>query len=256
MIYRSDVAGKTYAPTVGLIGQIGVLAALAMWVGLSVAGWLAGVACAVATFALLDRALRQATSHRWGPADSVTLTRLTLGVGVAALAADAVADGRTASLAMSILAGVALLLDAVDGQVARRTGTTSPLGARFDMEADSFLVLVLSIPVSMALGWWVLAIGAFRYVFVVLTWAFPWLRTPLPPRMSRKVVAALQGIVLVVASAGLVPGLLMALVVGGALGSLVWSFSADIAWAWRRTAPASAGAAFAFRQPQPVLSER
>ena len=39
----------------------------------------------------------------------------------------------------------ALALDGVDGQVARRTGTASELGARFDMEVDAFLILVLSV---------------------------------------------------------------------------------------------------------------
>ena len=39
---------------------------------------------------------------------------------------------------------VALALDWVDGQVARRTGTCSAFGARFDMETDAFLILVLS----------------------------------------------------------------------------------------------------------------
>ena len=43
-----------------------------------------------------------------------------------------------------VLAAVALVLDAVDGRVARRTGTVHPLGARFDMETDAFLILVLS----------------------------------------------------------------------------------------------------------------
>jgi phosphatidylglycerophosphate synthase len=134
------------------------------------------------------------------------------------------------------LAAVALLLDAVDGQVARRTGSTSRLGARFDMEADSVLVLVLSVFVAMSLGWWVVAIGAFRYVFVALSWALPWLRAPLPPRLSRKVVAALQGIVLVVVCSGAVPGPLTTPVVGLALALLGWSFVRDIGWL-RRARP-------------------
>ena len=44
-----------------------------------------------------------------------------------------------------LLSSVALALDGVDGQVARRTRTVSALGARFDMEVDAFLVLVLSV---------------------------------------------------------------------------------------------------------------
>ena len=255
---RSDVAGRSHAPTMGLIGQLAVLVTLAASAGLGAAGWLTGTAAAVATWLLLDRAVRAAGEHRWGPADTVTLVRLSLAVGVAALAADAVLGGRPAPLVLSVLAGTALLLDAVDGQVARRTGTSSALGARFDMESDSFLVLVLSILAGTTLGWWVVAIGAFRYVFVALTWAFPWLSAPLPPRMSRKVVAALQGIVLVVASAGLVQVPLMALVVAAALGSLVWSFGTDIAWTWRHAAPVARIRPARQRavRPQPVLTDR
>ncbi len=41
--------------------------------------------------------------------------------------------------ALVALASAALVLDAVDGQVARRTGTATALGARFDGEVDAFL---------------------------------------------------------------------------------------------------------------------
>ncbi len=101
------------------------------------------------------------------------------------------------------LASVALVLDAVDGQVARRTGTVTALGARFDMEVDAFLILVLSVFVATTAGAWVLAIGAMRYGFVVAGWLLPWLRSPLPVSTARKAVAAAQGIALVVAGAQL-----------------------------------------------------
>ena len=103
------------------------------------------------------------------------------------------------------IAIVALVLDAVDGQVARRTGTSSGLGARFDMEVDAFLILVLSVYVARSMGAWVLAIGAMRYAFVVASWALRWMRGPLPPRYWRKVVAATQGVVLVVVAADVLP---------------------------------------------------
>src|SRR5919199_1802310 len=67
------------------------------------------------------------------------------------------------------------LLDCVDGQVARRTRTTSALGARFDMEVDAFLLLVLSVVVARAAGPWVLAIGLMRYAYVAGGALLPWL---------------------------------------------------------------------------------
>jgi phosphatidylglycerophosphate synthase len=230
---RSYSALRVHPPTAGALAQFAVLATLAVGVGLDTAGWLAGAIYALGTWLLLSRALRRPGVRGWGPANTVTLARLTLAGGVTALVADSV--GAQASLAvLTPLAAVALLLDAVDGQVARRTGSSSRLGARFDMEADSILVLVLSVFVAMSLGWWVVAIGAFRYVFVALSWGLPWLRAPLPPRLSRKVVAALQGIVLVVASAGVMPDLLAMVCVGLALALLIWSFGSDIGWLWEQ----------------------
>lgn len=238
---RSDTALTVNPPAVGVLAQFVVLVTLAAGVGLGPAGWLTGAAYALGTWVLLTRALRQPGVGGWGPANTVTLARVTLVGGVTALVADSL--GGPAPLAVLVpLAAVALLLDAVDGQVARRTRTTSPLGARFDMEADSVLVLVLSVFVAVSVGWWVLAIGAFRYGFVAAAWALPWLRAPLPPRMSRKVVAALQGIVLVVASAGVLPRPVVIATVGLALALLVWSFGRDVGWLRGQVAPRPMGA--------------
>ena len=134
----------------------------------------------------------------------MTLARATLAVGVAALVADSFTDGTPVALLVT-LAAVALALDAVDGWVARRTGTASALGARFDGEVDAFLILALSVYVAPAYGAWVLAIGAARYLFLAGEWLLPWMRAPLPPRRWRRVVAAAQGIVLTVAAAGVLP---------------------------------------------------
>lgn len=230
---RDEATLSVHPPTVGLVIQAGVLAVLAGSVGLGAAGWLAGAAYAVVTWLLLSRALQRPGVRGWGPADTVTLARATLAGGVTALVADAVAGVAVPVGALAGLAAVALVLDAVDGQVARRTGTTSPLGARFDMEVDSLLVLVLSGFVALTLGWWVLAIGGFRYAFGLAGFALPWLRGYLPPRRWRKVVAAVQGIVLVVAAAGVLALPLATAVVGLALASLCWSFGRDIGWLWR-----------------------
>ena len=102
-----------------------------------------------------------------GPADLVTLGRAVLVGGVTALVADWLVTGRMPTAVLVALAAVALALDAVDGRVARRTGTASARGARFDMEVDAVLVLVLSGYVAALLGPWTLAIGAMRYVFAV-----------------------------------------------------------------------------------------
>ena len=126
------------------------------------------------------------------------------------------------------LAVVALVLDAVDGWVARRTGTASALGAQFDGEVDAFLILVLSVYVARSAGAWVLAIGAARYAFLAAGWLLPWMRAPLPPRYWRKVVAATQGIVLTVAAADVLPLALTQAALLVALALLAESFGRDV----------------------------
>ncbi|WGX98061.1 CDP-alcohol phosphatidyltransferase family protein [Nocardioides sp. L-11A] len=172
---------------------------------------------------------------QFGPANRVTAARAVLAVGVAALTLRGLADplsGRLTAVLVTVSA-VALLLDAVDGYVARRTGTTSAFGARFDMETDAFLIAVLSVHVAPRLGWWVLAIGAMRYAYVLAGWVLPWLRRPTPPRYWAKVVAAVQGVVLTVAASTLLPDPVSRVAVGAALLLLVESFGHDVVWQWR-----------------------
>lgn len=235
MITRAECgtgsAGQEQAAGAG--AQLILLTLLWAGVGLSPVGWLAGAAYAFAIWAILSSALRRYGTRSLGPADLVTLARSVLVGGVTALVMDGTAAGNRV-LVLVALASVALALDAVDGKVARRTGTCSPLGARFDMEVDAFLILVLSVYVSLSLGPWVLAIGVMRYAFVAAAWALPWLSAALPHSFARKTVAAVQGVALVVAGAGVLPTVIAGVAVGLALASLVWSFGRDVVWLWLR----------------------
>ncbi|KRE99105.1 hypothetical protein ASG88_15340 [Nocardioides sp. Soil777] len=211
-------------------GLVVLLAGLALFPGIGVAGLAVGLACAAVLGTAADRSARRAGVRSWGPADVVTLGRATLACGVAALVTDALVAQPSVPVLVS-LAVVALALDAVDGRVARRTGTVSPLGARLDGEADAFLMLVLSVHVAAEVGAWVLAIGVVRYAFAVAGWVLPWMRADLPPRHWRKVVTAVAGIALVWAVADL-PGTYAAL--GLATLLLAESFGRDVGWLWRR----------------------
>ncbi|MFD7652817.1 CDP-alcohol phosphatidyltransferase family protein [Actinosynnema sp. NPDC059797] len=220
---QHSAAPSVREPAVWAAAQVLLLQLLEAAVGLGPLGWFAGAAYAVANLALLGGAVERA-GRRLGPADRVTSARGLLVGGVLALVA-----GRSGETALLVgLAAVALALDFVDGRVARRTGTASPLGARFDMEVDAFLILVLSAHVAWQLGPWVLVIGLMRYAFVAASWGLPWLRGDLPPSHARKVVAAVQGVVLVVAASGLVP--FAGALVGSALAALGWSFGRDVAF--------------------------
>ncbi|OKK14122.1 CDP-alcohol phosphatidyltransferase family protein [Streptomyces sp. CB02400] len=226
---------------VGAGVQVLLLVLIGTAIGMGPAGWLTGLAFAFATWAVLSRALHRSRLRSFGAANRVTLGRATLVGGVTALVADSFQDSPPVSLFVGLTA-VALILDGVDGKVARRTGTSTPLGARFDMEVDAFLILVLSVYVSTAMGPWVLLIGGMRYVFVAAARVWPWLTAPLPPSTARKTVAALQGVLLLLAGAALLPHVVNVGVVVLALGLLVWSFGRDVLWLWRtsrvETAPA------------------
>src|SRR4051794_5883207 len=183
--------------------------------------------------AALARGVARNPRDPLGPASWVTITRATLAVGVAALVADSFARDTPVALLVA-LAAVALALDAVDGPLARRTGTATALGARFDGEVDAFLILALSVYVAPAYGAWVLAIGAARYVFLAGEWLLPWMRAPLPPRRWRRLVAAAEGVVLTVAAAGVLPRALTQALLAAALALLAVSMGECTWWLWRR----------------------
>jgi phosphatidylglycerophosphate synthase len=205
-----------------------LLATLGTTVGLGAFGWGAGLACGV----VIGVAVSRADVEALGPADLVTLTRAALACALAALVTESFLH-EPASATIVGLAVVALATDAVDGRVARSTGTTSRFGARLDGEVDAFLILVLSVYVAEAGQVWVLAIGLARYAFAAAGWVLPWMRAQLPPRWWRKVVTAVQGIVLTVAVADVAPDWLTSTALVVALGLLTESFGRDVVWLWR-----------------------
>ena len=228
-VVRSD-------PMTGLAAQVVLLAVLAATVGLGLAGWVTGLAYALITVVLLQRGLSRSGITGFGPADWVTLIRMSLVGGVAALTMDAFHRTVPVGVLVSV-AVLALLLDWVDGQVARRTGTASGFGARFDMEVDSFLLLVLSVEAARSAGAWVLVFGGMRYAFLAAGWVLPWMRAQLPPRYWRKVVATTEAVVLVVAVADVLPRPLTLLALVAAMGLLVESFGRDVWWLWDNRRP-------------------
>lgn len=217
---------------IGLLCQLALLGALAASVGLAGSGWLAGIVCCSVMNATLARGLATHCVDRLRPADWVTLTRATLVCGVAALVADSF-DRAAPVVILVAITVVALVLDWVDGQVARRTRTASRFGARFDMEVDAFLILVLSVYAVRSTGAWVLTIGLARYALMVAGWLLPWLRGTMPPLYWGKIVAATQGIVLTIAAADMLPRLVTDAALVGALILLAESFGRQVWWLWR-----------------------
>src|SRR5580704_18639782 len=220
------------AAILGVLSTAALLGVVSVAASLGVAGWIAGLATGWAATALIVIARLRSDQPTILPADWVTLTRAVLCAGVAGLVADSF-DRPVSVTALVTLSAVALALDAVDGQVARRTGTANPLGGRLDGEVDAFLILLLSVAVSRTYGSWVLAIGAARYALLLAGWLIPWLAAPLPPRYWRKVVAAVQGIVLTVAASGVVDRRTGMIAVAAALLLLAESFGRNVIWLYR-----------------------
>ena len=135
-------------------------------------GW-QGVAVALITY-LTIAALVLVGLHRYdhqlgfGAASALTLMRaataaLFLGVVVDAwLAEFPLAFNTKLRWILTVLATAALLVDGLDGWVARRKGMASEFGARFDMETDALSVAALSLLVHAEgeVGAWVLLGGS------------------------------------------------------------------------------------------------
>src|SRR5947207_6605508 len=151
MFERGGRLRAVRGPATGLVAQVLLLAAITATVGVGGAGAVVGAACAITVDAALARGLLRNPAQRLGPAGWVTLGRATLAVGVAALTADSFERNVPVAMLVALAAG-ALVLDFVDGWVARRTASESALGARLDGEVDAFLILVLSVYVAPSTG--------------------------------------------------------------------------------------------------------
>ena len=187
----------------------------------------------LALCALIIRFWPEARDFGW--ANRATLLRGSLVIVLVALAP--FADHLTDSLWLyGWMALLALILDGVDGKVARATGSQSDFGARFDMELDALFILGLSVAV-LALGKagpWVLALGLIRYAFVVASHFLDWLNAPLPESFRRKTVCVWQIVTLLVAVLPPVNALFASITLATALALLVWSFFLDIHWLYQR----------------------
>lgn len=188
--------------------------------------------------AVLYFASRAGVMHRFGPANRITLLRVGLTAVVAGALAAADRPETVNWWVICTLAGIALALDGIDGWVARRHALSSRFGARFDMETDAALILVLSLLIGLSgkAGLWIIAVGAMRYLFVVAGWLSSTLARPLPPSTPRRTVCAIQVAALLVCLLPVVTPAMAAAIGGTALVILCLSFLRDILWLVRQPA--------------------
>jgi phosphatidylglycerophosphate synthase len=165
-----------------------------------------------------------------GPADRITAVRAVLVALLVLLLGQPVASG--IAWTVVAIALVAVLLDGVDGWVARRTGTASAFGMRFDMETDAALILALAILVWRhgKAGPWILGAGLLRYLFVGAGWVWPWMARPLAPTLRARVICVVQIAALILAVAPIVPPPASTVVAACGLAALSYSFLVDTLW--------------------------
>ena len=170
---------------------------------------------------------------RFGSANTVTLIRAAIVCLLASLYGEHWTNNELLVAGVAILA---LTLDGVDGWLARVRGTQSRFGARFDMETDALLAMVLSLLAwqSGKAGAWVLIAGLMRYAFIAATIAWHWLDRPLPESQRRKTVCVLQMIALIACVAPILPDAWRTAAAVDAVLLVTWSFAVDIAWLARR----------------------
>jgi phosphatidylglycerophosphate synthase len=175
--------------------------------------------------------------HRvFGAANWVTTFRAVLVSLVAAF----VGGPRTDAVAALAAGGAVLasILDGLDGWLARRTGIHSEFGARYDMEVDALLILVLSVLAWQhgQAGWWILLAGVMRYAFIAAGYAWRWMNSALPPSTRRKALCVVQivGLAAVVSPVFVPPA--SAVLAALTLLTLVYSFAVDVQWLRRHRA--------------------
>jgi len=205
-----------------------------LWVVLTLHALLGGV--------LVQRAPQGAGAPGLGAANRVTLARATLVIPITALLPWSGELGTPGLWWIIVMGTMALILDGVDGRVARATGTVTSFGARFDMELDAFLLLALSILVWTAgpLGPWVILVGLLRYLFVLAGWLWPALEGELPASRRRKMACVVQGVALLVALGPIVSPPWAFAAAATALVLLIHSFGVDIWWLVRHRPGAEA----------------
>ncbi len=72
-------------------------------------------------------------------------------------------------LSLKITLVLVLILDGMDGFLARKLNTTSEFGGHFDMETDAFFVMSLSTFLAIVIPnlAWIMIVGMWRYIYVI-----------------------------------------------------------------------------------------
>ena len=171
----------------------------------------------------------------FGAANAITTFR----VGLMALLIGAAADASEALATWwpAVLSGLALALDGLDGEVARRCRMESRFGAYFDQETDALLILalVLLLAISGKVGPWIVVAGLMRYGLLTAGWILPSLAAPLPKSRFRSGTCAIMVAALVVCLLPILASSQASIIAAIALTALTLSFGKDLIWLLKNT---------------------
>ncbi|MEY4546760.1 MAG: hypothetical protein RL685_2955 [Pseudomonadota bacterium] len=160
---REKVKPWTFANALSML----VATALVLW--LSYPPLLAFVGALCFFFLVAQARGNWTPTGGFGLPNAVTTLRLVLTMAML------LAFAREPGWVLAAVGLVNLLLDVVDGWLARRAGLSGEFGARYDIEADSLLVLALGVLLHHRglAGPWVILAGAWRYLYVLSPLVFP-----------------------------------------------------------------------------------
>lgn len=160
---RDKVKPWTYANALSML----VAAAFVVW--LSYPPLLAFVGALCFFFLVAQARGAWTPSGSFGLPNTVTTLRLVLTMAML------LAFAREPGWVLAVAALVNLLLDVVDGWLARRSAQNSEFGARYDIEADALLVLAMTVLLQHRglAGPWVILAGAWRYLYVLAPLLLP-----------------------------------------------------------------------------------
>jgi phosphatidylglycerophosphate synthase len=224
--------GSVVAVVLALGAAIAAAALLdSLWLGDGTLAWRTALLGGAGGALVLWLAAKHLQATAFGAANTVTLVRATLTIVLLALL-----GVRGVEWWLVGLATLAAALDGVDGALARRRNEAGAFGARFDMETDALLILVLAALVwqNGKAGIWILLAGLLRYLFVGAGFLLQWLRAALPPSRRRQTVCVVQIVSLIGALVPIVTQPASAAFALAGLIVLIWSFAVDAAYLARQ----------------------
>lgn len=166
----ADQRGRSFSmQTWGNLHTVAIVVTTGLCVGFRDPALLAWVAAS--SFLIL---IVQTRGH-WTPHGQIGVANLVTTLRLSMTLALLVGHGRLLDGAVALTALSILILDGVDGYLARRLGVASEFGARYDVESDSLFVIALSVILlaRAAAGPWVLIAGLWRYFYILARLVVP-----------------------------------------------------------------------------------